>query len=148
MHRIGDHQRFGHHPPVVADLDVLGIQPQIRICPFQRPAAKQLDLLIQPPADVRDAVLGHPLDPQLLDQPVDLAGRDTVDIGLHHDRHDRLLRPPPRLQKRREIAARPRPRDQQLDLPDPGLPRPRAIPIAIRRALLRGDLTQARADLL
>ena len=148
MHGIGHHQRLGHHPAVVADLDVLGVQPQVRIRALQRPLAKQLDLLIQRPAHRRHAVLGHPLDPQLLHQPIDLPGRDPVDIRLQHHRDDRLLRPPPRLQEAREVAALTRPGDQQLDLPDPRLPRPRAIPVAMRHPRLRRDLTMLRTDLL
>ena len=103
VHGVGDHQRLGHHPAVVADLDVLGVQPQVRVGALQRPLAEQLDLLIQRPAQRRDAVLGHPLDPQLLHQPVDLPGRDAVDVRLQHDRDDRLLRAPARLQERREV---------------------------------------------
>ena len=38
-------------------------------------------------------------------------------------------------------------RDQQLDLPDPGLPRPSSIPIAMRDPRLRRDLTQLGSDL-
>ena len=60
-------------------------------------------------------------------EPIDLARRDAVDVGLHHDRHDRLLTAPPRLQKRRKVR-RPRPRlgNQQLDLADARLPHARA----------------------
>ena len=39
-------------------------------------------------------------------------------------------------------------RDQQLDLPDPRLPRPRAIPIAVRRPCLGRYLSQPGADLI
>jgi len=49
--------------PVVADLDVLGVQQQIQIGALQRAVAERVDLLIQPLADRGDAVLGHPLDP-------------------------------------------------------------------------------------
>jgi hypothetical protein len=50
-------------------------------------------------------VLAHPGDAQLLDQPVDLASAHAVDIGLLDDRDQRLLGPPARLQKAREVAA-------------------------------------------
>jgi hypothetical protein len=39
------------------------------------------------------------------------------------------------------------PRDQKLDLPNASLPRPRAIPVALRDPGLRCDLAQLRADL-
>jgi hypothetical protein len=50
VHGIGHHQRLGHDAAVIADLDVLSVQPQIRIRPLQGSLAKQLDLLIQAPA--------------------------------------------------------------------------------------------------
>src|SRR6185437_7236848 len=80
-------------------------------------------------------------------QAVDLAGRDAVDIRLQHNRHDRLLRAPAGFQEGREVAALPLSRDQQLDLPDPRLPRPRSIPIAMRDPRLRRDLAKLRSDL-
>jgi len=56
---------------------------------------------------------------ELLHQPIDLPSRDTIDIRLHHDRENRLLRRPAGLQKRREIRG-PGPLlgDQQLNLPN------------------------------
>jgi hypothetical protein len=148
VHRIGDDQRLGHDPPAVSDLDLFGVEPQVGVGAVQRPLAKQLDLLIQRPAQRRYTVLGHPVDPQLLDQPVDLASAHPVDIRLQHDRHDRLLTAPPRLQEARKVRA-PSPLlgNQQLDLPDPRLPRPGAIPVAMRRPTIRRDLPQPGADL-
>ena len=148
VHRIGDDQRFGHDSAVVSDLDVLGIEPQVRVGALQRPLAKRGNPLVQPAADRRDAVLGHPRDPELLDEPVDLPSRDPVDVGLHHNRNDRLLRRPPCLQERREIRRTgPLARDQQLDPPGPRLPPPRPVPVAMRRPRLRTDLTELSANL-
>jgi hypothetical protein len=147
VHGIGHDQRFGDHTAVVADLDVLSVQPQVWVGALQRPGTEQLDLLIEIAAQRADAVLGHALDPQLLDEPIDLPGRDTIDIGLQHHRDDRLLRAPPRLQKAREIAALSLSRDQKLDLAHPGLPCPRPISVAKRDALLRRDLAQLGPDL-
>jgi hypothetical protein len=39
-------------------------------------------------------------------------------------------------------------RDQQLDLPDPCLPRPRAIPIAMIRGPLGADLAQLSTNIV
>src|SRR5439155_26843796 len=87
--------------------------------------------------------------PQLLNETVDLASADPVDVRLQHDRDDRLLRAPPRLQEAREVRrARPLLRDQQLDLTDPRLPPPGPIPVAMRGAHLRRDLADRGADLL
>ena len=133
---------------MVTNLDLLGIKPQIWVGALQRPLPERLDLLIQRPAQRAHPVLGHPVDPQLLHEPVDLPGRDAVHVRLQHDRDDRLLRTPPRLQKAREIRRAPTLlRDQQHDLTDPGLPRPRAIPVAMRRPDVGRDLTELRADL-
>jgi hypothetical protein len=132
---------------VVADLDLFGVHPQVRIRPLERPRAECIDLLIKRPAQRRDAVLGHPLDAELLHQPVDLPGRDAVDVRLEHDRDDRLLRAPPRLKKAREIAAMALARDQQLDLADPGLPLPGPIPVAVREPVIRRHLAELGTDL-
>ena len=61
VHRVGDHHRLGNDPAVVADLDLLGVQPQVGVGALQRPLPEQLDLLIQRPAQRRHAVLGHPV---------------------------------------------------------------------------------------
>ena len=136
VHAVGDHQGLGQHAAAVADLDVLGVQPQIRVGALQRAGAELLDVLVQIAAEAADAVLVHALDAQLLDQPVDLPRRHTVDIGLHHDRHDRLLAAPPRLQKAREVRRpRPRARDRQLELAHARLPHPRAVSVEMRPAL-------------
>ena len=84
--------------------------------------------------------------PGLQRDPVD--GVAAVDVRLEHDRDDRLLRAPARLQKAREVAPLTLLRDQQLDLPDPRLPRPGAVPVAMRHPLLGRELAEARADLI
>src|SRR5438105_3020700 len=99
------------------------------------------------PAQRRDTVLGHAGDAQLLDQAVDLARGDAVDIGLEHDRHDRLLASPAGFEEAREVGrALALSGDQQLDLSDPRLPRPRAIAVAVRDAL-GAHLVKLGADL-
>ena len=148
VHRVGDHQRLGHDAAPVTNLDVLRVEPEVRVGALQRPLAERGDPLVQTTTDHRDAVLGHPADPELLHQPVDLPGRDTIDVSLHHDRNDRLLRRPTRLQERRKVRRpRPLPRDQQLDLTDPRLPPPLPVPVAMRRAPLGRDLAELSTDL-
>jgi len=127
---VGDNERFADDAAAISDLQVLGVEPQVRICAFERARAELLDMLIEARAHARDPVLAHPLDPELLNEPVDLPRGDAVDVGLHHDRDDRLLTTPARLQERREVArARPGLRDRQIDLPDPRLPGPLAVPV-------------------
>ncbi len=135
---VGDHERLGHDTAAVTDLDVLGVQPQIRIGAGQRPLAELSDVLVEVAAQPADAVLAHRLDAELLDEAVDLARAHAVDVGLHHHADDRLLTAPPRLKEAREVRRpRPRPGDLKLDLTDPCLPRPLAIPVEVGHALGR-----------
>src|SRR5437764_13220913 len=67
VHRIRDDERLGDDPPLVSHLDLLGIEPQVRVRAVERPLAERLHLLIQGSAERGDTVFGHPLDPQLLD---------------------------------------------------------------------------------
>jgi hypothetical protein len=134
---VGDDERLGDHAAAVTDLDVLGVQPQVRVGRRQLAAAELVDMLVELGAHPADAVLAHPVDAELLDEPIDLAGADAVDVGLHHHADDRLLTAPARLKKAREVR-RPRARagDREIDLADPGLPRPLAIPVQMRHAAL------------
>jgi hypothetical protein len=85
----------------------LGVQPQLRVGARKGSLAEYGDRFVQAAAQPADGVLAHRLQPQLLDQPVDLAGRDAVDPGLLHDRDQRLLGPPARLQNARELRPGP-----------------------------------------
>jgi hypothetical protein len=49
--------------------------------------------------------LGHALDSELLDQPLDLTHGDAIGVHLHHDAEQRVLRALPRLPARRRVAA-------------------------------------------
>ena len=129
---VGDDQGLGDDAASVADFDVLGVEPEVRVGALEWTLAELLDVLIELATQAADAVLAHALDAELLDEPVDLPGRDAVDVGLHHDRHDRLLTAPPRLQERRKVGrARPGPGDRQVDLADPRLPGPLAVPVEV-----------------
>jgi hypothetical protein len=94
VHAVGDHQRLVAHPTRLAHALDLGVQPQLRVGTLQGPLPEHLDLLVQAAAQPGDLVLGHALQAELGDQPVDLAGGDAVDIGLLHDRDQRLLGAP------------------------------------------------------
>jgi hypothetical protein len=98
---------------------------------------------VRPPS--KDAVLGSSRRRRAA-PAVHLPCAHPVDIRLERDRDDRLLRAPPGLQERREIAALTLAGDQQLDLPNPRLPRPGPIPVPMRSALGR-DLAKLRAHL-
>ncbi|CAN5776519.1 hypothetical protein BH20ACT14_BH20ACT14_10060 [soil metagenome] len=147
MDGVGEHERLRTDVAAVAHLEVLGVEPQVRVVALERPPAERIDLLVERAAERRDPILRHSLDPELLNQPIDLARRDPVHVRLEHDRDDRLLRAPAGLEKRGEVGgALALARDQQLDLPGPRLPRARAVAVAVRRALGR-DFAVGGADL-
>jgi hypothetical protein len=80
----------------VAHLLLLGIEPQVRVGALQRSLAERRHLLIKTRAQPGHLVLGH-AHPELLDDAVDLARRDAVDVGLLDDTDERLLGAPARL---------------------------------------------------
>jgi hypothetical protein len=132
------------NPPAMGrDTNIGALQD---IVALQRTLAKRLDLFVQQRADPADL---RPRDAQAkaLHELVDATRGDAAHIGLLHDRHQRLLTAPARLQKRWEAAALPELGALQLDLPGSGVPRPGAIAIAPRRPVL-GALTKPSADQL
>ena len=147
VHAVGEHEALAHDAASVSDLLHLGVQPQVRIAALERPVAEGVDLLVQALADPRDLALGDP-QPQRLDHLVDLARGDTGDIRLLHDRDERLLGAPPRLEEAREVAAAAELGDRQLDLARARRPRPRPVAVAMGEPLLRGALAAVRADQL
>ena len=88
---VGDHQGAVLDPAAGPDLLDLGIQPQVRVGGLLRPLPERGDLLLQATAQPGHLILGHPGQAQGLHQPVHLAGRDPVDIGLLDDGDQGLL---------------------------------------------------------
>src|SRR5262249_43011649 len=131
----------------VADLFDLRVEPQVGVAAFERAVAKRLDLLVEPLADPRDLALGDP-DPERLDHLVDLPSRDTGDVGLLHDRDQRLLTALARLEETGEVGAAADLRDRQLDLAGARRPRTRSVAVAVGEPLLRHPLAEAGADQL
>ena len=130
----------------VTHLQVLGVEPEVGIFTLEGSGAEGLDLLVELAADPRYLVLRH-VDPELGDQVVDLAGRDAVDVGLHHHPEQRLLASFPGLEEAREVAlARALAWHRQLDLADPGRPGARPIAVAVGGPGLR-HLAPPGADL-
>ena len=145
MDAVGDHQRLVAHPARLAHPFHLGVQPQIRVSALQGPLAEDPDLLIEAAAQPHHLVLAQVVQAHLLDQPVDLAGGDPVDIGLLHHRDQRLLGAPARLQKRREVAAVAQLGDGQLDAADPSVPVAGPVAVAVGGPL-QAALAQLRAN--
>ena len=100
MDAVGDHQGLVAHPTRLTDPLDLGVQPQVGVGALEWPLAEHLDLGVQPAAQPGDLALAQMVQAHLLHQPVDLAGRDPVDVGLLHHRDQGLLGPPARLEKR------------------------------------------------
>jgi hypothetical protein len=95
---------------------------------------------------MRETSLIEILSPERLDHLVDLARRDAGDVRLLHDRDQRLLATPTRLQERREIAAAPNLRDRELDLPGPRLPGAQPVAVSVRESLVGRALAAAGPD--
>jgi len=132
----------------VAHLLLLGIEPQVRVGALQRTLAERLHLLIQALTEPRHLVLAH-AHAELLDDAVDLARGDAVDVGLLHDRDERLLGAPARLQEAREVPrARAQLRDRELDRAHARVPLARPVAVALGRPSLRGTLAEPSAGQL
>ena len=131
-------------------LHIGGIDPQIGPVALDRPLQEGLDPAVDLLAQPADLALRDAAHPHRLDQIVDRAGRDAVDVGLLDDRRQGLLGKPSRLQEEREVAALAQLGDTQLDCAGAGLPvavaiavalgEPLGAPLAIGRAGQPGDL--------
>ena len=132
----GDQHRGVADPPTLADLHRQRIDPQEGIGPgVQRPVAPGRHQLVQLGADPRHLGLGDALQPHRPGHVIDPPGRHPLHIALHDHRGQGPLGPPARLQQRREVAAGAQLGDRQLDRPDPGVPVPWPIPIAVGHPL-------------
>ena len=121
--------------PASADLQVGGVDPQIGPVALDRPVEEGLHLAVDLLAQPRHLALGDAAHPHRLDQVVDRAGRDALDVGLLDHRGQRLLGHPPRLQEAGEVAALPQLRDAQLDRAGARLPVALAIAVALGQPL-------------
>ena len=90
-----------------------------------------VDLLAQP----ADLALGDAAHAHRLDQIVDRAGRDALDVGFLDHRGQRLLGHAARLQEAREVAALAQLGDAQLDRAGARLPDPVAVAVALGQPL-------------
>jgi hypothetical protein len=83
-------------------------------------------------ADAGHLTLKDPrLDPEGLDQVVDLAGRHTMHVGLHDHRPQRLVDPPAGFEQGREEAALAELGDLQIDVSRLGRQQPGAAAVAV-----------------
>jgi hypothetical protein len=80
-------------------------------------STERLHALVERPAEPRDLVLRDPGQAERLDQPVDLAGGDAVDVGLLHAGDQRLLG---HAGDKLDPAARERDEEEDVDPFQPG----------------------------
>ncbi len=146
----GDDHRGGDDPAVLADLHVGRVEPEIGPVALDRPVEEGLHLAVDLLAQPADLALGDAGHAHRLDQLIDRAGRDALDVGFLDDGGERLLGHAPRLEEAREVAASPELGDPELDGAGPGLPVPIAVAVALRQplgALLAIGRTGELADL-
>ena len=117
--------------PLLADLHVGCIEPEVRPLALQRAVEEGRNLVVDLAAQAADLALGNAGHAHRLDQLVDRAGRDALDVGFLDHRGERLLGHPPRLQKAREITAAAQLGDAQLDRAGARLPNPVAVSITV-----------------
>ena len=120
------------------------VQPEVRPVALDRAVEKGLHPAVDLLAQARDLALGDAAHPHGLDQLIDRAGRDTLDVGLLNNRGERLLGHPPRLEEAWKVGALAQLGDAQLDRTGPGLPTPLPIAVALHQAL-RALLAISRA---
>ena len=120
----------------LAHLQVGGVDPQIRPVALDRPVEEGLHLARRSPRTAGLTwLLEMPLMPMRLDQVVDRAGRDALDVGLLDHRGQRLLGHAARLQEAREVAALAQLGDAQLDRAGARLPVAVAVAVALGQPL-------------
>ena len=116
---------------VTADLHVGRVQPDIGPIAFERPVEESLHPLVDLLAQPGDLALGDAGSAHGLDQIVDRAGRDAMDVGFLDHGGQRLLGHAPRLEEAWKVRALPQLRDAQLHRAGPRLPVPVAIAVAL-----------------
>ena len=133
----GDDRRLARHPAVDPHLVVRRIDPDVRVVGRERARPERLHQRIELAADARHLRLRDAVQAERLHQLVDLPRRDAMHVRFLHDREQRVLRPPARLQQRGKIRARPHLGDRQLDRAHPRVPRPHPVAVAVARPLGR-----------
>ena len=115
--------------PGLPHLEVRGVEPEIRPFTLDRPIEESGDALVDLAAQARHLAFRDARHAHGLDQIIDRAGRDALNIGLLDHRGQRLLDGPARFQERREVAALAQLRHLEIDSADPGLQRSVAVAV-------------------
>ena len=101
----GHDHRDGDDLVVTPDFDVGGIEPDIRPIAFDRPVEEGVHTLIDLAAQAGDLAFADAFHAERLDQVIDGAGRDALDVGFLDHCRQRLLGHAAGLQKAWKIAA-------------------------------------------
>jgi site-specific DNA recombinase len=131
----GDDHGDRDDAPGLADFDVGGIEPKVGPIAFQWTVEEGLDLVVEFPAQTADLRLGDPRHAHRLDQVIDRAGGDALDVGFLDHRGQRLFRHPAGFEEAREVTALAQLGDAQFDGSGAGFPGAIAIAIALRETL-------------
>ena len=131
-----DHDRLGHHPVTHSGLAVGGVQEHVRVAHGgEVTVPERADFSVEVLADAGHLRFGDAgVGTEGFDEVIDLAGRDTVQVGLHHDGVEGLIDAAAPLEQRREERPQPQLRDVQVQIPGRGRQDPRPGPVALRRA--------------
>ena len=109
---------------VTAHLHVGRVQPDIRPVALQWSVEERFDPVVDLLAQPADLALRNARSAHGLDEVVDRAGRDALDIGFLDHRAQRLLGHPPRLEEARKVRALAQLGDAKLDRSRARLPVP------------------------
>jgi len=134
-HAGSHYHRLGHDPASGAGLDVGGVEEHVgEFDVVQRPVPERREGHIELSADPGHLGLADPrCCTQRGDEVIDLAGRDPMDVGLHHHRVEGGIDLTAPIEDGREEAAMAELRNRQVHIP--GLRRQQAGPAAERSRL-------------
>src|SRR4051794_33002056 len=106
-------RRDRYDAAVAPDLHVGGVDPQVRPVALNRAVEERAHALVDLLAEPAHLALRDTTHAERLDEVVDGAGRDALDVGLLHDGGERLLGEPSRLQEAREVRDQTRERSSE-----------------------------------
>ena len=127
----GDYRGDRDDAPAIPDLEVGGVEPEIRPLAIQWAIEEGVDPLVDVLAQLGDLALRDAGEAHCLHQLVDPASRHAADPGLldHHDQ--RLLGGLARLEERREVRTLPQLGNAQAQRPEPRIEAAIAVAVAV-----------------
>ena len=143
-----DEGRHRHDPATLTDLMVEGIERDIGIAGrVEQARAEGVDFGVEPGADPGHLALGQVGHAQRDHELLDPARADAADVCLLHDRQQRPFGAPARLEQAREVGPVAELGDLQVDRPDPRIPTPLAVAVALGQSAVRCTFAMVGPDL-